>query len=64
MTFDNFCKDSAGISCINLEALSCICEEENTIKKRILERYLLDFRRFDSESLYPWGDLTHLIESF
>lgn len=64
MKFDNYCKGSVSKCSINLEALSCICEEEYTIRKRILEKYLLDFSRFDSESLYPWGDLTFLIESF
>ena len=64
MKFDNYCKGSVNNCSIKQEVLCCTCEEENTIRKRILEKYLLDFRRFDSESLYPWGDLTFLIESF
>lgn len=62
MSYDNFNNDFTKI--INLDELSTSSEEENITRKKILDRYLLDFKRFDSESLYPWGDLTYLIESF
>jgi hypothetical protein len=33
-------------------------------RRKVIQDYLQDFSRFNSESLYPWGDLTSLVESF
>ena len=40
-------------------------EEERKIKrKKVIHSYLEDFKNLDSESLYPWGDLSAFVESF
>ena len=40
-------------------------EEDHKIKrKKIIHSYLEDFKNLDSESLYPWGDLSMFVESF
>jgi hypothetical protein len=40
-------------------------EEEKVSKRRkVIHSYLEDFKNLDSESLYPWGDLSMFVESF
>jgi hypothetical protein len=40
-------------------------EEEKRIKRRkIIHSYIEDFKSFDTESLYPWGDISMFVESF
>jgi hypothetical protein len=39
-------------------------EEIKSRRKKIIHSYLEDFKNLDSESLYPWGDLSMFVESF
>ena len=39
-------------------------EEKKNSRRKIIHSYLEDFKNLDSESLYPWGDLSMFVESF
>lgn len=39
-------------------------EDHKNRRRKIIQTYVDDFKTFDSESLYPWGDLSMFVESF
>jgi hypothetical protein len=39
-------------------------EEIKNRRRKIIHSYLEDFKSLDSESVYPWGDLSLFVESF